>query len=63
MREIASVLGLPDKPMEVEVPKDIVRSFRTLLDSEVLIHSDRVFRPCHVTAQTFLSKLHSLLRP
>lgn len=23
MREIASVLGLPDKPMEVDVPKDL----------------------------------------
>lgn len=25
MREIASVFGLPDKPMEVEVPKNLVR--------------------------------------
>ena len=25
MREITSVLGLPNKPMEVTVPKDIVR--------------------------------------
>ena len=24
MREITSVFGLPDKPMEVKVPKDIV---------------------------------------
>lgn len=24
MREIASVFGLPDKPMEVKVPKDLV---------------------------------------
>ena len=24
MREIVSVLGLPDKPMEVDVPKDLV---------------------------------------
>lgn len=24
MREIVSVLGLPDKPMEVNVPKDLV---------------------------------------
>ena len=31
MREITSVLGLPDKPMEVEVPKDIVCSFPSLL--------------------------------
>ena len=38
MREIASVLGLPDKPMEVEIPKDIVRSSHTLLGSEMLIH-------------------------
>ena len=27
MREIASVFGLPDKPMEVDVPKDLVRVF------------------------------------
>ncbi len=27
MREIASVFGLPDKPMEVEIPKDLVRCF------------------------------------
>lgn len=25
MREIASVFGLPDKPMEVDIPKDLVR--------------------------------------
>jgi bisphosphoglycerate-independent phosphoglycerate mutase (AlkP superfamily) len=25
MREIVSVLGLPEKPMEVTVPKDLVR--------------------------------------
>jgi hypothetical protein len=24
MREIVSVFGLPDKPMEVDVPKDLV---------------------------------------
>ena len=24
MRELTSVLGLPDKPFEVEVPKDLV---------------------------------------
>jgi len=24
MREIASVLGLPNKPMEVTIPKDLV---------------------------------------
>ena len=33
MREIVSVLGLPDKPMEVDVPKDLVgivlSAFRT----------------------------------
>ena len=38
MREIVSVLGLPDKPVEVEVPKDIVCSSRALLESEMLIH-------------------------
>lgn len=32
MREIASVFGLPDKPMEVDVPKNLVR-FHTLLSS------------------------------
>ena len=26
MREIVSVFGLPDKPMEVDVPKDLVCS-------------------------------------
>lgn len=25
MREIASVFGLPDKPMEVDIPKNLVR--------------------------------------
>lgn len=25
MREIASIFGLPDKPMEVDVPKNLVR--------------------------------------
>jgi 2,3-bisphosphoglycerate-independent phosphoglycerate mutase len=29
MREIASVLGLPDKPMDVEVPKDLVSPVST----------------------------------
>ena len=27
MREIASVLGLPDKPVEVDVPKNLVGPF------------------------------------
>jgi hypothetical protein len=27
MRELVSVFGLPDKPMEVDVPKDLVRPF------------------------------------
>ena len=26
MREIVSVFGLPDKPMEVDVPKNLVRT-------------------------------------
>ncbi len=26
MREIASVFGLPDKPMEVEIPNNLVRT-------------------------------------
>lgn len=30
MREIVSVFGLPDKPMEVTVPKDIVRLYGLL---------------------------------
>jgi 2,3-bisphosphoglycerate-independent phosphoglycerate mutase len=28
MREIVSVIGLPDKPMEVEVPSDLVSASR-----------------------------------
>ncbi len=37
MREIASVLGLPNKPMEVEVPKDIVSSSSVPLKPRMLI--------------------------
>lgn len=34
MREIASVFGLPDKPMEVDVPKNLVRFFDLKLKSQ-----------------------------
>ena len=34
MREIVSVFGLPDKPMEVTVPKDLVRCFSLVIRKE-----------------------------
>ena len=30
MREIVTIFGLPDKPMEVDVPKDLVCRFCSL---------------------------------
>jgi hypothetical protein len=47
MRELASVLGLPDKPMDVEVPKDLVSPVSTLSGVLMLIvkpsaHHDHV---------------------
>jgi len=35
MREITSVFGLPDKPMEVTIPKDLV-NFCTIIISVVI---------------------------
>jgi hypothetical protein len=31
MREIVTVFGLPDKPMEVNIPKDLVRTIPPLV--------------------------------
>ena len=31
MREIATVFGLPDKPVEVDIPKDLVRLVNCVL--------------------------------
>lgn len=40
MREIASVLGLLDKPIEVDVPKDLVCGIRVADPvTSILIHS------------------------
>ena len=32
MREIATVIGLPDKPIEIDIPKDLVSSYLTRID-------------------------------
>lgn len=38
MREIVSVFGLPNKPMEVEIPKDIVSRAPVSLKPRMLIY-------------------------
>ena len=47
MREIVSVLGLPDKPMEVTVPKDLVSGSLPLLPPPRLLRGEgRGMRVC-----------------
>jgi hypothetical protein len=41
MREIAAVLGLPDKPMEVDVPKNLVSLLCTAPDNYICILAPR----------------------
>lgn len=52
MREIVSVFGLPDKPMEVDVPKDLVRPTRTCslhsLTPEHVAHHHDVPLQCRI---------------
>jgi hypothetical protein len=50
MREIASVFGLPDKPMEVKVPKDIV-SLEVYILSFMSVHNRLVAHHNNVKVQ------------
>ena len=47
MRELTTVLGLPDKPMEVTVPEDLV-SFQYLDCTQL---TDSTLQPCRVTTR------------
>ena len=63
MREIVSVLGLPDKPMEVSIPNDLV-SFMVNNPSLILLNTKyRIFQLCQHTTLSILLPWHSLLSP
>jgi bisphosphoglycerate-independent phosphoglycerate mutase (AlkP superfamily) len=63
MREIVTVFGLPDKPMEVDVPKDLVcilANFRVHLFTNALCSTSQ---PCRVTTKSSHSLWPFLPKP
>ena len=63
MREISSVLGLPDKPMEVDVPKDLVCYFHLYFSLDLILLIGSTLRPCRVIMLNSHSKLRFRLSP
>ena len=63
MREIVSVLGLPNKPMEVTIPKDLVSFMVNPSLIPLNTKNYRILQLCQPTTLSILLPWHSLLNP